>query len=195
MDNEYITPETLGGEDLNNEFASAPVKETVSAVSSNTADALSLNELNSYLGKNFTSKESALKSLKDTFSYVGKKTEDITPKIDPNQFISREQYEQDMFYSRNAEYSTPEVREVIDAMAKAKGLSPKDVVASDTFKAVFSKVKGYDESQSLKSVLETNPRLASTRDSYTKAAEMLNQGGRKDEAEGMIARAVLDSLK
>lgn len=194
MDQEYITPETLGGEDLNNEFASAPVKETVSAVSSNTADALSLNELNSFLGKNFTSKESALKSLKDTQSYVGKKTEDITKKIDPNQFISREQYETDMFYSRNAEFSTPEVREVIDAMAKAKGLSPKDVVASDTFKAVFSKVKGYDESQSLRSVLETNPRLASTRDSFTKGAEHL-QSGNRDAGEALITKAVLDSMK
>lgn len=194
MDNEYITPETLGGEDLNNEFAPSPVKETVSAVSQNTADALSLNELNAFLGKNFTSKESALKSLKDTQSYVGKKTEDITPKIDPNQFISREQYDTDMFYSRNAEYATPEVREVIDAMAKAKGLSPKDVIASDTFKAVFSKVKGYDESQSLKSVLETNPRLASTRDSFSKGADYLNAGN-KDAGESLITKAVLDSLK
>ena len=194
MDQEYITPETLGGEELNNEFAPSPVKETVSAVSQNTADALSLNELNSYLGKNFKDKESALKSLKDTFSYVGKKTEDITPKIDPNQFISREQYETDMFYSRNAEYSTPEVREVIDAMAKAKGMSPKDVVNSDTFKAVFSKVKGYDDSQSLRSVLETNPRLASTRDSFTKGAEHV-QSGNKDAGEALITKAVLESLK
>lgn len=194
MEQEYITPETLGGEDLNNEFAPSPVKETVSAVSPNTADALSLNELNSYLGKNFTSKESALKSLKDTFSYVGKKTEDIKPNIDPNQFISRDQYETDMFYSRNAEYSTPEVREVIDAMAKAKGISPKDVVASDSFKAVFSKVKGYDESLSLKTVLETNPRLASTRDAFTEARKHMETGNRAN-AEALIGKAVLESLK
>ena len=194
MEEEYITPETLGGEELNNEFASAPVKETVSAVPSNTAEALTLDELNTFLGKNFKDKDSALKSLKDTFSYVGKKKEDITPKIDPNQFISREQYETDMFYSRNAEYATPEVREVIDAMAKAKGLSPKDVVSSDTFKAVFSKVKGYDESQSLKSVLETNPRLASTRDAFSQASEAY-KAGRKDIAESLITKAVLESQK
>lgn len=194
MDQEYITPETLGGGELNNEFAPSPVKETVSAVSQNTAEALTLNELNTFLGKNYKDKASALKSLQDTFSYVGRKVEDITPKIDPNQFISREQYEQDMFYSRNAEYSTPEVREVIDAMAKAKGMSPKDVVNSDTFKAVFSKVKGYDDSQSLRSVLETNPRLASTRDSFTKGAEHL-QSGNKDAGEALITKAVLESLK
>ena len=194
MDNEYITPEVLGGEDMNPEFASAPTKETVSAVSQNTADTLTLAELNQALGKNYKDKESAIKSFKDTFSYVGKKVEDIAPRVDPSQFISREQYETDMFYSRNSEYNQPEVREVIDAMAKAKGVSPKDVIASDSFKAVFSKVKGYDESQSLKSVLETNPRLASTRDSFQQAHEAY-KGGKKDAAESLITKAVLESLK
>lgn len=193
MEQEYITPETLGGEELNNEFAPSPVKETVSAVSPNTADALSLDELNSYLGKNFTNKESALKSLKDTFSYVGKKIES-KPEIDSSQFVSRDQYETDMFYSKNADYSTPEMRKIIDAMAKADGVKPQDVVNSDTFKAIYGKVKGYDESQSLKTVLETNPRLASTRDSFTEAAKHL-QSGNKDAAEALVARAVLDSLK
>lgn len=194
MDQEYITPETLGGEELNNEFAPSPVKETVSAVPSNTAEALTLDELNSYLGKTYKDKASALKSLKGTFSYVGKKTEDITPKVDPNQFISRDQYETDMFYTRNAEYATPEVRKIIDAMAKADGVKPQEVVASDTFKAVYSKVKGYDESQNLKSVLETNPRLASTRDAFSQAAEAY-KAGKKDDAEKLVTRAVLDSLK
>jgi len=194
MDNEYITPEVLVGEDMNPEFAPSATKETVSAVSQNTADTLTLDELNQALGKNYKDKESAIKSFKDTFSYVGKKVEDIAPKIDPNQFISREQYEKDMFYSQNPELNKSEIREVIDAMAKAKGVSPKDVVASDSFKAVFSKVKGYDESQSLKSVLETNPRLASTRDAFSQAQEAY-KGGKKDTAESLITKAVLESLK
>lgn len=194
MDNEYITPEVLVGEDMNPEFAPSATKETVSAVSPNTADTLTLAELNQALGKNYKDKDSAIKSFKDTFSYVGKKFEDIAPKIDPNQFISREQYEKDMFYSQNPELNKSEIREVIDAMAKAKGLSPKDVVESDTFKAVFSKVKGYDESQSLKSVLETNPRLASTRDSFSQAKEAY-KAGKKDEAESLITKAVLESMK
>jgi len=193
MEQEYITPETLGGEEMT-DVASAPVKETVSAVSPNTAEALSLSELNAYLGKNFTNKDSALKSLKDTFSYVGRKIEEGQSKIDPNQFISKEQYEKDMFYSRHAEYATPEVKEVIDAMAKARGVTPKEVVESDTFKSVFSKVRGYDESQSLKSVLETNPRLASTRDSFSQAQEFMKSGNR-EAAEAMISKAVLATLK
>jgi len=195
MEEEYITPETLGGEELNNEFASAPVKETVSAVSqNNTAEALTLDELNATLGKKFTSREAALKSLKDTFSYVGKKKEDIAPKIDPNQYISRDQYETDMFYSQNPDLSKPEIRKVIDSMAKAEGLRPKDVVELDLFKSIYSKVKGYDESQNLRSVLETNPRLSSVRDSFSQAQEALKSGN-KETAEALITRAVLDTLK
>ncbi len=193
MEQEYITPETLGGADLT-DVAASPVKETVSAVTPNTAEALSLDELNSFLGKNYKDKDSALKSLKDTFSYVGKKSEDLTPKIDPNQFISREQYERDMFYSQNPELAKPEIKKLIDAMAKADGVSPKDVVESDTFKAVFSKVKGYDESQSLKTVLESNPRLASTRDSFSQAQEAMKTGN-KAVAEELITKAVLASMK
>jgi hypothetical protein len=60
MDNEYITPEVLVGEDMNPEFASSATKETVSAVSQNTADTLTLAELNQALGKNYKDKESAI---------------------------------------------------------------------------------------------------------------------------------------
>lgn len=195
MDPDYITPETLGGEDATSEFASSPVAEPVSAVSSpDAADTLSLSELNSMLGKNYTNKETALKSLKDTFNFVGKRKEDIKPEIDPSKFISRDQYETDMFYSKNSKYDTPEARRVIDAIAKTENLKPSDVVASDTFKAIFSKVEGYDTFQSEKSVLETNPRLASAKDTMAKAQDMMNAGN-KDQAENMIARAVLEAMK
>ena len=168
MDQDNNTYETLDGVNADSDIATSSVEETVSAVSQNTADALSLTELNALLGKNYPTKEAAMKSVKDTFSFVGKKVE---PKIDPSQFISREQYENDMFYSKNEDFNKPELKQIIDAMAKAQGIKPQDVVASDTFKAVFSKVKGYDESQNVRSVLETNPRLSSSRDSLTQAKE------------------------
>lgn len=195
MDPEYITPETLGGEDAPSEFASAPVEETVSAAPSpEAAESLSLAELNQALGKNYKDKATALKSFQDTFAFVGKRKEDLKPEIDPSQFISRDQYETDLFYSKNSKYDTPETRRVIDAIAKAENLKPSDVVQSDTFKSLFSKVEGYDQFQSEKSVLETNPRLASTKDSFTRAAEAL-QSGQKDQAESLITRAVLESLE
>lgn len=189
MEQDNNTYETLDSGNADSDIAPVSVKETVSAVPQNTADTLSLAELNEALGKNYKDKDSALKSFKDTFSFVGKKVE---PKIDPNQFISREQYESDMFYSKNTKLNTPEMREIIDAMAKAQGIKPQDVVNKDSFKAVFSKVEGYDESQSMKSVLESNPRLSSSRDSLTQAREEASKGNTA-KAEELAVKAVMDA--
>lgn len=188
MDQDNNTYETLDGVNADSDIATSSVEETVSAVSQNTADALSLTELNALLGKNYPTKEAAMKSVKDTFSFVGKKVE---PKIDPSQFISREQYESDMFYSKNPELNSPEIKEIIDAMAKAQGVKPQDVVNKDSFKAVFSKVKGYDESQNVRSVLESNPRLSSSRDSLTQAREESAKGNSL-KAEELAVKAVMD---
>lgn len=190
MEQDNNTYETLADVGADSDIATPAVEETVSAVSPNTAEALSLTELNNLLGKNYPTKEAAMKSVKDTFSFVGKKVE---PKIDPSQFISREQYETDMFFSKNTEYSSPEVRKIIDAMAKADGLKPQDVVNSDTFKAVYTKVRGYDESQSLKSVLESNPRLSSSRDTFTQAQEAVKTGNTA-KAEELAVKAVMDAF-
>lgn len=189
MEQDNNTYETLDSGNADSDIAPVSVEETVSAVPKNTAETLSLAELNEALGKNYKDKESAIKSFKDTFSFVGKKAE---PKIDPNQFISRDQYESDMFYSKNPELNTPEIREIIDAMAKAQGVKPQDVVNKDSFKAVFSKVKGYDESQSMKSVLESNPRLSSSRDSLTQAREEAAKGNTA-KAEELAVKAVMDA--
>src|SRR5438105_10215182 len=42
-----------------------------SGADSQNVESLTLDELNQVLGKNFPSKEAALKSVKDTYSYVG----------------------------------------------------------------------------------------------------------------------------
>lgn len=189
MDQDNNTYETLDGVSADSDIATSSVEETVSAVTPTTADALSLTEINALLGKNYPSKEAAMKSFKDTFSFVGKKVE---PKIDPSQFISREQYENDMFYSKNEDFNKPELKQIIDAMAKAQGVKPQDIVSQETFKAVFSKVKGYDESQSMKSVLETNPRLTSSRDSLTQAREESAKGNTL-KAEELAVKAVMEA--
>ena len=44
-------------------------------------DGMTLSEINAALGKNFPNKEAALKSFKDTFSYVGKKVEDVKKEV------------------------------------------------------------------------------------------------------------------
>lgn len=183
-----ITSETLTGGETN--VAPSVVKETVGTAPAPAADQLSLEEINRQLGKNYKDKDAFLKSIQDTFSYVGAKKETIVKDIDTSQFISREQYEKDMFYSQNPELNKKEVRTVLDAMAKANGVSVKEVAESEDFKSLFGKVKGYEESQSIKTVLETNPRIAAQQDSFQRAGELIKAGNR-DQAESLIARAVL----
>lgn len=195
MEQDYNTYETLDGENVvPSDIASSSVKETESAVSSDTVETLSLKEINEYLGKNYKDKASALKSIKDTASFVGQRKSDVEKAIDPERFISRDQYETDMFYSKNPEYEQAGIRTMIDSMAKAEGKRPSDVVQSESFKAIFGKVRGYDESQSVKSVLETNPRLTSSRDKFTQAQDAVKSGN-KQLAEDLAVRAVMEAYE
>lgn len=165
-----------------------------------SADSISLEELNTFLGKNFTSKDLALKSIKDTNSYVGMKKEDMEKEINTrnannvdNQALAKqiEEMRKDNFYRDNPAYATPEIRSFIEKM----GSNPSEVVADVNFKAVFEKVKGYDETQKLRTVLDSNPRLATSRDALTKASEAIAGGARIEQVESSIADAVLATLQ
>lgn len=191
MEPDNNTYDTLDGGNADSDIASSSVKETESTVSTDAASSLSLAEINAALGKNFTNKDAALKSWKDTNSFVGRKAEST---VDQNQYISRDQYETDMFYTKNPEYEQSGVRSIIDSMAKSEGKKPSDIVNSDSFKTIFSKVRGYDESQSMKSVLESSPHLASSRDNLSKARDAVKAGDRAS-AEDLAVKAVMDSMK
>lgn len=188
MEPDNNTLETLPDGNVIDELVPAVGGEAVSTVDPN--ENISLQELKGILGKDFKDKATALKSVKDTFRFVGQKT--IVPKVDESKFISKEQYEQDMFYSKNPHFDKPEIRTVINSMATTQGKSPRDVVESDTFKAIFDKVKGYDESQNLKTVLATNPRLVASGDKLNQATEAMNQG-RKSIAEDLATKAVMEA--
>lgn len=164
-----------------------------------SAEALSLSEINTYLGKNFKDKDTALKAINDTFSYVGKKKEDIAREFKPQEGQSSEELKRlreemaylrkERFYDKNQDLNTPEYRTLIDKL----GNNPEDVVKMPEFKAVFDKVKGFDESQKLRTVLESNPRVSSSRDSLSKAREAQSQGNR-EAVERLATDAVLATM-
>lgn len=171
---------------------------TEETVSEDSVESLTLSELNSFLGKNFKDKDSALKSLKDTQNFVGKKKE---PKVDENNFVSREQYELDMFYSRNPEYNTDIVKDYLTSKHKAEGGDIEAIAKSDEFKKFFNTVQGYNESQNKKSVLESNPTLGRATDRMQKARETANKvrvgelpAGAQAEAEYEATNAVLEAF-
>jgi hypothetical protein len=193
MEEQDITAEALGESSQLNDAPAETAVETEGKVSDHSAQGLSLDEINSHLGKDFKDKATALKAFKDTFSYVGKKREDILKELDSaknTEALTAEikLIKENMFYDRNPEYA--QYRTLIDKL----GENPEKVINSSEFKSVYEKAKGFDESAKLKTVLQSSPRLASAQDSLSKAREALSSGNR-DKAEDLIARAVLDSSR
>lgn len=158
------------------------------AVPLSTEPTLSLKELNEFLGKDFKDTATALKAVKDTFSYVGKRKEDIVKEVSSgtdNIASELKQLKENLFYKDNPDYAP--YRALINKM----GSNPEEVAQSPEFKAIFEKAKGFDDSQKLKTVLSSSPRLAASRDNISKARESQSP----DEAARLATLAVLESLE
>lgn len=173
-------------------------------------DSVSLEELGDIMGTQYKDKETALKSVKDTKNFVGKAGQ--APKETPEvakpegDFISKSEFETEMFYKGNDEFTTN--RELIDALALKNSQTPQEVVVSESYKTIADKVKGYDESQNVKSVLETNPKLGQVRDKLGEAKDSMKESMKSNRAgdvtgatqyqqnaENKVVEAVLDSIE
>ncbi len=148
------------------------------------------------MGKNFTSKDAALKAFKDTFSFVGKRQEDIKREVmaevstgnQTNELAKQlEQIRKDMFYKDNPQIAP--YRAVIEKI----GGNPSDVVNAPEFKEILSKAQGYDESQKLRTVLESNPRIVSSKTKLDQARDMVKQTGVTDQVSQLATDAVLEA--
>lgn len=156
-------------------------------------DVLDLDSLNTELGTNYSSKEEAVKGLKNLQSFVGAKEEKVSEKvIDEGKFVSKEQYDEDMFYSQNPDLDP--YKEIISARATALGMSPKDAVAKDdVLKENLEKLRGYDDTEKAKSVLMSNPRLGQVTDNIKVGQEAAAKGDYV-AAEAAATKAVMDAI-
>lgn len=199
MEEENITFDgLLDASQLN---AASP-SEAVESVADNSAPQqvgeMSLAELNQHLNKSFPSKEAALKSIADTYSFVGKRKEDIEREVlakvsteSRTEVLAKEveALRKDMFYKDNPQYAS--YRPLIEKL----GANPSESVNLPEFKEVFTKASGYEENQKLRTVLESNPRIASSRDNLSKARDLAMKGGSKEAVEDLATRAVLDAYE
>lgn len=152
--------------------------------------ALTLEAINAALGKDFKDTETALKSIKDTSAYVGKRKEDIAKEVGGNNDELAGQIKElkeNMFYKDNPQYA--EYRSLIGRL----GGNPEETVGSAEFKVIFDKADGFTKNQNLKSVLTSNSRLAASKDDLTRAREAMNSGNR-EAAEESATNAVLNLL-
>ncbi len=151
-------------------------------------DTLTLAELNTLLGRTYTDKESALKGIKDTYSFVGKKTDTASPTAAVNPSYASTQdvqaLKEDLFYSQNPDYK--EYRKTIAMM----GANPAEVVNSEAFKILWDKVKVADDASKKKSVVSSSPRLAQTQTVMDEAVKVANATHSAEATADVLARAI-----
>lgn len=194
MPEENITSEEQSGASQLNARDPEEAVESVDQESTqdfHSLSGLSLDELNETLGKKFKDKETALKSLKDTFSYVGKKVEQVENELKSKGFISRNDLESVLFYRDNPEYEP--YRDVVSAYAQKHGVSEKEAIQSELLSGLFAKAKQADSYNETQSVIQTNPRLVASKSSLDQARDMVNKTGKTHEVESLVAKAVLDA--
>lgn len=189
MDNDNITLEGILPDE--GEFASAGDLQAVPNVVS-IKDVLS-----EHLGKDFPDDETALKAVKDTFSYVGKAGQEVKElknklaSLKPENLNRVEELEraikETQFYADNPDYKP--YKDIINSF---KGQTPDEVVNSEAFKTVFGKMKSYDESEKSKSVLSSNPRLGQITDKMSQAREAQSKGN-ADMAAKFAVDAIADA--
>jgi len=136
---------------------------------------LDLETLNKELGKDFKDVPTALKSLKDTQSFVGKKIEAAEATVDPSEKERVDNLQKRLdtsdFYRSNPQYDNEETRALINDL----GDNPSEVVTKESFKKTFEKVSAYNEQQDSKSVLHSNSRLGQVSDKMGDANTALDE--------------------
>lgn len=193
MPEEDITLEALDGSSQLNDSSASETVEPKETLSDSQLRGLSLDELNETLGKQFKDKDSAIKAIKDTFSYVGKKVEQVESELKNNGFISKRELEEIMFYRDNPEFGAN--KDIIDAYATKFGISPAEAVKSSALSGLLAKARQADTYESNQSVIESNPRLVATKSNLDKAKDMAFKKGASDQVQSLVAKAVLDAYE
>lgn len=156
--------------------------------------ALTLAELNKQLGSDFKDPSTALKALKDTKDFVGKRKEDIAAEVkaslsqtapDAASKSDVQALNNRLFFSENPRYKGYE------NLITKLGSNPAEVVESEDFKSVFEKAKVADEVAKQKSVVSSNSRISQERSINDNAVTVANARGTTQEDVALVfARAI-----
>jgi len=161
---------------------------------------LTLEQLNEHLGTQYKTPEKALEGLKETKNYVGKAgtVEKELNALKENlnagdgEFVSKDQYEQDLFYGKNSDLEP--YKDIINARAKDLGIRPAEAIESDeSLKQTLEKLRGFDSTENAKSVLMSNQRLGQVTDDLEKAQKAQAAGDHRG-AEKSAVSAVMSTF-
>lgn len=191
MDNEFNTADTL------------PDGTHVDSADGGAAgsDVANLKDvLGKALGKEFPSDEVALKSVKDTFSYVGKAGQEIAslkqqlssaaqaPDVLGKIGEIESKLNETTFYAKH-----PELEQYKSVISRF-GNNPEEAVKNPEAQEILKKLQVADEVDKSKSVLQSNPRLGLTTDKFAKAKESLS-AGKVTEAKSSAVSGVIDAFE
>lgn len=154
MDEENLTPDTLP------EVADVTTPDGEQGTVDTVVETLTLEELNEHLGKRFKTKEGALKSLKDTYSFVGK----------PKEATSTEDVQSlktEMFFLKNPDYAG-KMKPVLETFAKANGISLEEASQLKDFKETHEAYKLLENQKT--TVMPSSARQAVPKDRDTRVA-------------------------
>lgn len=157
---------------------------------------LTLAELNKVLGKEYKDKDSALKSLADTNSYVGKLGQELAvlknkgAETDPSLLKEVQALKETVFYSEH-----PQFKDYADVIRRMGG-NPAEVVDSPEFKKVFEMGQKATEADSKKSVVSSNSRIASPPSVLQEAVAIANNpGSGPSEIASVFAKEIAEQLR
>lgn len=179
-----LTPETLAGEadvtstdgtEAVSDVAEKAVSDAISSSEQKAPDAMNLEELNRFLGKDFKSKDAALKSIKETFNYVGK----VGQKQPVANSSEVEDMKRELFFVKNP--TLEKHRELLEAVAVKNNVPLQEAAQLDSFKSYVDKADGYEQTQAAKSVLQSNPKLGAVRDSMQEARDLVKQASQSGD--------------
>ena len=183
MDNETITQDSqLESSEYEAVSEADNAEEAKSETSSDEekSSSLTLDELNAILGKSFKTKESALKSLRETNAYVGKRKQEIENELKDTSNKEMDKLtkklntlEKENFYSKNPQYK--EFEGLIEKLSLDADRTK--AVESEEFKSIFSKIAAKDESQPQRSVLHSNPEISDNSTEYEKQFQKAQKTG------------------
>jgi DNA-binding HxlR family transcriptional regulator len=175
------------------------VKEVSASEATSTETAkeqqLTIDKINEMTGKQFKDVDAFLKSYKEAEKYVGtqkdQKLSEAMKQLEEKGFVSKEQYETDMFFSKNTNYERD--RKIIESLSKSEGKTVKEVVELDAYKEIAKERDGYAKSKDAENVLKTNPRIASSRTTMEKANQLAKEGNTKAAGE-LGVKAIMEAL-
>lgn len=182
MDNKHNPSNAVPGA---NDVVAPAGNENVTQPGNDTpqVDNLSLAEINSLTGRQYASRDAALKGIKETFSFVGKKQETPAPATtqtpaeqpDIATELQRTQasLEETQFYLDNPDYNNQEAKELIKSFSG----KPADIVKSDVFQKAFKAIQSVSQNDKSQTVMQPNSRQGASSADYQTDLEAAQASG------------------